>query len=353
MRILYFTRAWTTHDQRFLRAIVARGHDAWLLRWENGGCPLPERDLPADVREALWNEASLSGLQQVLDRVRPDLLHAGPVNTCGYLAALSGFHPFLLMSWGFDILWEAMRDPEARERAGIALAEADRLICDCREVSRQAEEIAEYPLERTVTFPWGIDLHRFERTNSAPRRLPETILAIRSWEPIYGVNIAIGAFEHAARKVPSATLVLAGDGSEADAVKARLLCRDLKSRTQLPGRIAPAKLPDYYRAADVYLSCSYCDGSSISLLEALAAGLPAVVTDIPGNREWIEHEVNGWLCPAGDTLAFAGALTAALNLTSDQRGHMAERNRALVRSRADWRLHAQVLEETYQRAIQQ
>jgi len=34
MRILYFSRNWTTHDQRFLRAIVAGGHDAWLLRWE-------------------------------------------------------------------------------------------------------------------------------------------------------------------------------------------------------------------------------------------------------------------------------------------------------------------------------
>jgi len=100
-----------------------------------------------------------------------------------------------------------------------------------------------------------------------------------------------------------AKLVLAGDGSEATAVKERLLSRGLMSRTQLPGRISQSELPDYYLAADVYLSCSYCDGSSVSLMEALAAGLPVVVTDIPSNREWIEHEVNGCLCPAGDTHA--------------------------------------------------
>src|SRR5213595_2419685 len=74
MRILYFSRNWTTHDQRFLRAIVAGGHDAWLLRWENAGHPLPEGELPEGVSEALWEEASLPSLQEVLDRVRPSLV---------------------------------------------------------------------------------------------------------------------------------------------------------------------------------------------------------------------------------------------------------------------------------------
>jgi len=62
MRILYFSPNWTTHDQRFLRAMVAGGHDAWLLRWENAGRALPEGELPAGVREELWDGASLSNL---------------------------------------------------------------------------------------------------------------------------------------------------------------------------------------------------------------------------------------------------------------------------------------------------
>jgi L-malate glycosyltransferase len=353
MRILYFSRNWTTHDQRFVSAIVAGGHDAWLLRWENAGRALPENELPAGVHEALWEEASLSNLKKVLDRVRPDLLHAGPVPTCGYLAALSDFHPFVLMSWGSDILWDAMRDPELRERARVALAAADWLVCDCVEVRRRAAEIAEYPQERTVTFPWGVDLDRFEKTSSPlpVRELTTVVLSMRSWEPVYGVDVAIDAFAMAIQAAPSARLVLAGDGSQAAAVQERLLRRGLMPRTHLPGRIAQSELPAYYHAADVYLSCSYSDGSSVSLMEALAAGLPVVVTDIPGNREWIEPGVNGWLCPAGDRDAFAGALVAALSLKSDQRAEMALRNRALARSRADWRLHAGALQHTYQSAV--
>ncbi len=351
MRILYFSRNWTTHDQRFLRAIVAAGHDARLLRWENAGRPLPEHELSVGVQELLWNEPSVSNLQEILDRVRPNLLHAGPVHTCGYLAALSGFHPFVLMSWGSDILWDAMRDDQSRQRAQAALAAADWLVCDCQEVARRAAEIADFVPDRIVTFPWGIDLHRFEKPVSQ-QSIGKVVLSTRSWEPVYGVDIVIEAFALASRTMPSAKLVLAGDGSEATAVKSRLASRGLMSRTQLPGRISQSELPGYYHAADIYLSCSYCDGSSVSLMEALAAGLPVVVTDIPSNREWIQHEFNGWLCPAGDTHAFAAALTAALNLTSEQRCQMAERNRALARSRADWRLHAQALEQTYQRAVQ-
>jgi len=351
MRILYFSRNWTTHDQRFLRAIVAGGHDAWLLRWENAGRPLPESELPAGVREALWEEASLSNLKEVLDRLRPDLLHAGPAPTCGYLAALSGFHPFVLMSWGSDILWEAMKDHESLERTRVALAAADWLVCDCREVRRRAAEIAGYPQERTVTFPWGIDLDRFERTDSRWESAA-VVLSMRSWEPVYGVDVAIDAFALTSEALPCARLVLAGDGSQAAAVRERLLRRGLLARTHLPGRIEQSELPAYFHAADVYLSCSYSDGSSVSLMEALAVGLPVVVTDIPGNREWIEPEVNGWLCPAGDANAFARALAAALNLTSGERSEMAERNRAVARSRADWRVHAGALHQTYQRAVE-
>src|SRR5262249_10145625 len=159
------------------------------------------------------------------------------------------------------------------------------------------------------------------------------------------------AFAQVRQTVPSARLVLAGDGSQSAKVKANLVRHGLTARAHLPGRISQSELPAYYQNADAYLSCSYCDGSSVSLMEALAAGLPVVATDIPGNREWIEHGVNGWLCPAGDTPAFARALATALNLDERQRSRMAERNRALARSRADWRMHAGTLQQTYRRAL--
>jgi len=61
----------------------------------------------------------------------------------------------------------------------------------------------------------------------------------------------------------------------------------------------------------VYVSTSPAEGASVSLLEAIAAGCLPVVTDIPSNREWVTHEGNGLLFPAGDTAVLASCLEQA------------------------------------------
>jgi glycosyltransferase involved in cell wall biosynthesis len=70
----------------------------------------------------------------------------------------------------------------------------------------------------------------------------------------------------------------------------------LIDRVHFPGQVNQAELPEYYRAADLYVSTSHSDGTSISMLEALASGLPVLVTDIPGNQEWVAEQGEvGWL----------------------------------------------------------
>jgi L-malate glycosyltransferase len=66
------------------------------------------------------------------------------------------------------------------------------------------------------------------------------------------------------------------------------------------GQVGQRDLPRWYHMADIYISPSHVDGSSVSLLEALACGLPCLVSDIPGNKEWVEEGVNGWLFRDGD-----------------------------------------------------
>ena len=69
---------------------------------------------------------------------------------------------------------------------------------------------------------------------------------------------------------------------------------DLPDRVIFPGQVPNTELPVYYRAADLYISASHTDGSSVSLMEALACGTPAAVSDIPSNLEWITSE-EGWI----------------------------------------------------------
>ena len=68
------------------------------------------------------------------------------------------------------------------------------------------------------------------------------------------------------------------------------------------------------------LSASRSDGSSISLLEAMACGCPRWFPDIPGNREWVTPGENGWLFPLDNAEALAAAILNAI----EQRDRLAE-----------------------------
>ncbi len=106
MRILYFTKAYTVHDARFLRELAASPHEIWFLPYFQAGGDdwrLPDRvqsrelappRAPADgsLDGAV---ASMAAFEEILSSIRPDVLHAGPIQPCGFMAALSGFHPLL------------------------------------------------------------------------------------------------------------------------------------------------------------------------------------------------------------------------------------------------------------------
>ncbi len=88
--------------------------------------------------------------------------------------------------------------------------------------------------------------------------------------------------------------------------------------------------------ADLYISPSHVDGSSVSLMEALACGIPCLVSDIPANKEWVTEGENGWLFPDGDADALAEKILSAIarRETLPEVGRSA---RQVAEQRADWK----------------
>jgi glycosyltransferase involved in cell wall biosynthesis len=370
LRILYFSRDYTTHDRRFLEKLAAPDRRVWYLRLEDDGIPYEKRSLPAGVTPVDWPlesggvkspEACLRlvpAFEEVLQDVKPDIVQAGPVQTCGFVAALSGFRPFLLVSWGSDILVEADRSPTMRWVTRYTLARSSMLLCDAEAVRAKAKSLAAYPDERIVQFPWGIDLQLFSpaEDRSGLRQMHGwegacVVLSTRAWEPIYGIPVLLEAFSRAYEKAPSLRLMLLGSGSLAPEIEKFVSSRGLSRAVVMPGQVAHERLPDVFRCADVYVSCTYSDGTSISLLEALATGLPVVVTDVPGNREWVEEGTNGWLAPPGDSEAFARALVLA-SARREQVPAMRLANRRLAETKADWNRNFEMLLGAYGRLLE-
>jgi glycosyltransferase involved in cell wall biosynthesis len=348
MKILYFSRGYTSHDHRFLSAISEAGHATYFLREINRNSDL--RPLPDGVRPVK------GGLKQIIQALQPDLVHAGPLRGPAYRAARSGFRPLVLMSWGSDILWDGKRNLFASLRISKALKRADAVIGDCSAV-RQAIISRGIEDDRIVTFPWGLDLKRFSPGNggsdlrtSLGWQKAFVLLHVRSWEPLYDPLTVARAFVTAAWGNSSLRLLMPGSGR----LKSKLIRifekAGVRNRVHFPGSVSQEDLPEYYRTADLYVSASLSDGSSVSLMEAMASGLTSLVSDIPGNREWIRPDKEGWLFPARDAAKLAALILEAAE--NAQLKNLAASARQVAEERADWPRNKQRLFKAYDIAME-
>lgn len=365
MRILYFSRDYTPHDYRFLTALAESQHQAYYLRLERSNRQLESRPIPEAVEQLHWRggigQVMIQDaptlwwdLRQVIRRVQPDLMHAGPIQTCALLAALSGFQPLVSMSWGSDLMRDAEQNEKMRWATRTALRHSRLLLADCQVVQKKAE-IFDFPKERTILFPWGVDLDCFQPVPGKEWRARHgwqndfVLISVRSWEPLYGVDELARAFVKAARQIPELRLILLGQGSQAPLIRQILEGGGVSDRVFFGGQVGQADLPQYYQAADLYISTSHSDGSSVSLMEALACGKPVLLSDIPANREWVTPGQQGWWFSDGSVDELAAGILRAYEMRSEL-AQMGSKARQLAEQRADWKKNRQILLNAYEQA---
>ncbi len=378
-RILYFSRDYTTHDHRFLAALAQTEHEVGFLRLERGPQQLEDRPLPAEIEQIPWvggqaparfadGPRLVAGLKKVIRAFQPDLIQAGPIQRSAFLVALVGFHPLVTMSWGYDLLIDAKRDRGWEWATRYTLQRTDALVGDCETIRNLAVAYGMNP-DRIVTFPWGANIQRFTpRTSHAALRTRLgwgddvfVLLSTRGWSELYGVEDLAHAFVKAARQRPELRLLMLGNGPLAGKLRQIFQQGGVQDQVHFPGQVTQEKLPDFYRAADLYISTSHSDGSSISLLEALACGTPVLLSDIPGNREWVSDSPHpftgegsgvgvGWLFRDGEVESLTGGILHAVE-NRGQLPAMGRAARALAEARANWELNFPRLFDAYEMAL--
>ena len=363
-RILYFSRDYTTHDHRFLSKLAQTDDKIFYLRLEKRDHALESRPLPPRVQAISWVGGQTPArfkdayrlfhdLQRVIREVNPDLIQAGPLQTCAFLVALTGFQPLVSTSWGYDLLVYAGKNPFYRAITRFTLSKSGAFVGDCNTIRQLAIRYG-MPDQRIETFPWGVDLDHFTPPSPANDQSTHqhrfTLLSTRSWEPIYGVTAIARAFVSAAHQRPDMRLVMLGNGSRENVLRKIFTDGGVIEKVNFPGHIGQADLPRYYHQADVYISASHSDGTSISLLESLACACPVIVSDIPGNREWVTPGVQGWLFPPDDHLTLAELILQAYDRRSELAG-MAKAARQTAEGRANWDLNFPHLLQAYSIAL--
>jgi glycosyltransferase involved in cell wall biosynthesis len=373
VRVLYFSRDYTPHDHRFLASLADSHHHTYYLRLECRGTVLEERPLPHGIKQITWQGGNkpiprreyasiVIEIKRLIDNVKPELVHAGPLQSAAYLTAMAGYHPLVSMSWGSDLLIDSDRSRWLKRATELTLSRTDILLGDCQAVKKKVIQDYGYPLDRIVTFPWGIDLEKFSASSVVNKQSGEVfrrklgwdknfvLLSMRSWEPVYGVDVVARGFVQAVYKNPNLRLLLLGDGSQAGVIRQILKDPLVIDKVYFAGQVRYHDLPGYFHTADLYISASHSDGSSVTLMEALASGLPVVVSDIPGNREWISTGKEGWLFTDGSAEELAEKVLYAAEGGADLliMGQAARRH---AEQCADWKKNFQQLLKAYEMAV--
>lgn len=129
-----------------------------------------------------------------------------------------------------------------------------------------------------------------------------------------GLLDLVNAWRPIAERWPAARLWLVGEGPQREDLFRRISDLDLKYRICLPGAFDDTE--DVLQAADMFILPSYSEGMSLSLLEAMAAGVPVIASDIAGNRALVAHEQSGLLVPPRDVRGFTSAIARLLEQPS-------------------------------------
>ncbi|MFX0195747.1 MAG: glycosyltransferase family 4 protein [Candidatus Hodarchaeota archaeon] len=369
MKVCYVSSILNIHDLRFLSSLVNRNYEVYLVTYFPG--ELPRNILNMSKLHIIHkHQKSLKSIQKfpalpyplhlknLLKKIKPDILHTGYVWKDGFLGALSGFHPHLLMPWGSDILITPNKSIILRILTKYTISNADMITCDCQFVKNRIIDLSGYPDHRIITFPWGIELDKFrpkKKGGSKIKRMlgwqkKKVLIMNRNLEPVYGITYFLDALRTIVQEIPGVRVLMIGSGSLEQEVRSYITANKLTDNIHLTGKISIDEMPDYLRASDAYISPSLSDGTSVSLLEAIACGLPVVVTDLPAIREWVKDGINGFLVPEKDPDILA---EKTIQLLKDDRirGEMGQNNIKLAADRADWNKNFSILEDIYRNLV--
>ena len=276
------------------------------------------------------------GLARVVSELRPDLVHAHWASGYAWMAARARARPLVTSAWGSDLLLPNRR---LALRARRALRASELVFVDSAHLAGAAMRIAGTDL-RVEVVQWGVDLDRYRpdrpRRDAARRRLGldnrPTVLSTRALDPIYNPHVLVEAFSLLRRRLPEARLVLKHPGASLPpAIEEQLKGLGLDDATLVVGFVDQEELVDLYRAADAYVSIPSSDSSPRSVWEAIACGVPTVISDLPWAREALEDGEHALLVSV-DAEAVAEALEriltereAATRLAHAARGVAAEK----------------------------
>ncbi len=250
----------------------------------------------------------LSGLIKALLLCRkenPDIIHGNWIVPTGLIASLAGFFarvPVINTARGMDM--------RVSERGPIKYLFDLAVLLSKKVTVVSAAMRSRTVLKDAQIISSGVDSLFFD---ISPDYHSHTVLYSRSFEPVYDVQTLVKSIPIVLKRFPDARFIIAGTGSLESEIKNLADSLGISVQVDFPGLVSHGQISSYMKQSSVYASPAIADGTSLALLEAMAAGLIPVVTDIEPNTLLVSHGKDGYLFKPQDEKDLADKIINALN----------------------------------------
>ena len=282
---------------------------------------------------------------------RCDLIHvhwAIPTGLIGVWVGKLLRKPFIVTIHGSDFRMATERSSFLTKIFLYVCQRANQIMCVSELQKKEIQKMG-VKAEKISTIPMGIDItfleagrKRREKSNGESHM----VLSNRNLLSLYNVSLLIRAIPKVIKEQPYTKFFIAGDGSDREDLEREADSLNLGSSVQFLGRLPQERMAELFSQADIYVSTSLSDGTSVSLLEAMGSGAFPIVTDIPANREWVVDGKNGFLVPVDEAEILANRI---LNAIRDR--DLVEKSRAenllIAEKKAFWPTNIRRLEAIY------
>lgn len=309
--LLFVADATSVHTRRWVSAIAERGFRCSVI--SRHAADIPGAQVHAlHTPDGRWPWfAAVPRVRALAHALQPDLVHGHYLTSYGFWAASLGRRPLVLSAWGSDMLVSPRESRLVRSLTGWTLRRADLVTADSQDM---LDAIAAYrPRAALHQILWGVDTTKFVPVHKSTS--PLRLVSLRNWEPNYRIDLVLQAVAQLRERRPALAveLHLCGGGPLEAVLRAQAEALGLQKVLHWHGRVDEDRLAGIVRNAHLALSVPESDATSVALLEAMAAALAVIVSDLPANRQWVDGR-GGRLVPVGDGEALAQAL---VELTGD------------------------------------
>jgi L-malate glycosyltransferase len=365
MRICFLATGRSVHTYNWIKFFAKKGHQVHLICFEEYKFERLENLTVHIIRPVLpkikivsyltssWLDPSINSfkIKKLVRKINPDILHAHYLTTYGLLGYFIHFPLFVVTLWGSDILIAPKKSSFHRIMAKFILNSSKLVTCDSERVKEECQKYLADP-EKVKVVLWGVDLSLFrERQDMRLNQKKIVILSTRGFAPLYNIDTIINSIPSVVKNYPDVKYVLKWMYERDSGLQQQAASLKVTEFIEFVFKNIDYKdFPAFHYEADIFISVPSSDSSSISLLEAMACGLPVIVSDLPANREWITDGWNGFIVPVRDPEKLAEAIIQLIE-NPDLMRLFGKRNAQIVRDRADREKHMSRMEGLYQQLL--